>query len=149
MVRGKGIQTRELLTPAERESLMGERRELEDALKDKKGYGIGTQAEQIDEAKLQQQIRRIDLAIANREPPKLTGTDRDKMSKEVDELQGALEAGLPTRDEMDHPAKNPGAVRKHMRWLERNAANIERWRYIQRVLNPDDPKSIENLRKEK
>jgi hypothetical protein len=56
---------------------------------------------------------------------------------------------MPTRDEMRFPAKNPGAVRKHMAWSTKNAQRIERYRYIQRVLNPDDPRSVENLRREK
>jgi hypothetical protein len=56
---------------------------------------------------------------------------------------------MPTRDEMNHPAKNPGAVRKHMRWDVRNKPLIERFRTIQRLINPDEPESIENLRKDK
>jgi hypothetical protein len=147
MVRAKGHK--ELLTPAELADLNGQKRELEDSLKERKSYGAGTQAEQLDTGKIQQQINRIDKAIADREPRKITGLEKDAMVREAIELEEKLKEGLPTRDEMDKPSKNPGAVRKHMRWLDRNQANIERWRYIQRIINPYDPKSVENLRKEK
>jgi hypothetical protein len=138
----------EVLSPAEKEGLRDQVRELKDSLKERQQYGIGTAAEQIDQEKVKRDIKRIENSIAMREV-KVTSSERDRLVKEEEELIGKLSLGLPTRDEMDHPAKNPGAIRKHMNWLVRNEANIERWRYIQRVVNPYDPRSIENLRKEK
>jgi hypothetical protein len=147
MVRAKGHG--EILSPAEKQDLREQKRELEESLKERQSYGAGTSAEQLDTGKIQQQINRIDKAISDREPKKITGIEMDKLVKEAVELEEKLKEALPTRDEMDHPSKNPGAVRKHMRWLDRNQVNIERWRYIQRTINPYDPRSVENLRKEK
>ena len=148
MVRGSG-KTKELLSAAEKEGLLDQKRELQDTLKETQQYGKGTAAEQLDQAALGRQISHIDKAIADREPIKLRGVQKDEMAKEAEEIENALREGMPTRDEMRFPAKNPGAVRKHMAWGVKNAQRIERYRYIQRTLNPDDPRSVENLRREK
>jgi len=148
MVRGSG-KIKELLSPAEKEGLLEQKREMQDTLKETQQYGKGTAAEQLDQAKLQQQMDRIDKAIADREPPKLRSAQKDELAKEAKALEEELRVGMPSKDEMSHPSKNPGAVRKHMGWNSRNAQRIERYRYIQRVLNPDDPRSVENLRREK
>ena len=148
MVRGKG-KMKELLSESEKEALLNEKQELQSTIKERSQYGIGTAAEQIDQSIIKKQIDRIDQAIAEREPPKLRGADKDAMAKEAEEIEKQLREGMPTRDEMDHPGNNPGAVRKHMNWDKRNAGNIERYRYIQRCLHPEDPRSIENLRREK
>ena len=149
MVRGRGGKPQEILSASEKESLMGERQEAVSALKERESYGKGTAAEQMDENKLKRQIKQIDDAIAAREMPKVSGADKDKMVKELETLTNTLQVDLPTRYEMDQPTKNPGAVRKHMRWVDRNKVNVERWRYLQRVLNPDNPQSVENLRRDK
>jgi hypothetical protein len=148
MVRGSG-KIKEILSPAEKESLLDTKRELQDTQKEAVEYGKGTPAAQIDQAVIQKQIDRIDQAIADREPPRLRGAQKDGMVKEAEQIEGELREGMPTRDEMRFPGKNPGAVRKHMAWSARNAAKIERYRYIQRALNPEDPRSVENLRREK
>jgi hypothetical protein len=148
MVRGSG-KTKEILTPSEKSGLLDEKHELQGTLKETQQYGRGTAAEQLDQAALQRQINNIDRVIAEREPPRLSGAKKDEMSKEAEQIENELREGMPTRDEMRFPAKNPGAVRKHMAWSNKNAQRIERYRYIQRVLNPDDPRSVENLRREK
>lgn len=148
MVRGSG-KTKELLSPAEKENLLDQKRELQDTLKETQQYGKGTSAEQIDQAVLQKQIDRIDKAIEEREPPRLRGAQKDELAKEAEQIEAELREGIPSRYEMDFPSKNPGAVRKHLAWSAKNAQKVERYRYIQRVLNPDDPRSVENLRREK
>lgn len=148
MVRGSG-KMKELLSASEKENLLDQKRELQDSIKDATMYGKGTAAEQIDQAKAQKQIDNIDKAIADREPPKVKGSQKDALVAEVEQLEAEIREGMPTRDEMRYPARNPGAVRKHMGWSSRNAQKIERYRYLQRLLNPDDPRSIENLRREK
>lgn len=148
MVRGSG-KTKELLTPSEKEGLLDQKRELQDTLKETQQYGKGTSAEQLDQAALQRQINRIDTVIAEREPPKLRGVQKDDLAKEAQKIEEELMDGMPTREEMRFPARNPGAVRKHMNWLNRNNPKIERYRYIQRLINPDAPRSVENLRREK
>lgn len=150
MVRGRGGKGHgEILSVAETESLLGERQELKEVLKERRTAGIGTSADQLNEAAIQRQIKHIDQAIADRQAPKVSGVEKDAMTKELERLRETLQVGLPTRDEMDKPSKNPGAVRKHMNWNAKNGKNVERWRYLQRVLNPDSPQSIEQLRREK
>ena len=148
MVRGSG-KVKELLSQAEKEDLLDQKQGLMDIQKETESYGKGTSAEQVDQAAIQRQIQRIDKAIADREPPKLRGPQKDEWSKEAEQIENELREGMPTKEEMRFPAKNPGAVRKHMNWDARNREKIERYRYIQRVLNPDDPRSVENLRREK
>ena len=148
MVRGKG-KMKELLSESEKEALLNEKQELQATIKERSQYGIGTAAEQIDQSIIKKQIDKIDQAIADREPPKLRAVDKNAMAKEAEEIEAELREGMPTKNEMDHPGSNPGAVRKHMNWDARNRDKIERYRYIQRCLNPEDPRSVENLRKEK
>jgi hypothetical protein len=150
MVRGHGGKGHgEILSAAETESLRGEQQEAINALKEKESYGKGTAAEQMNEASLRRQIKNIEDQIQARQMPKVSGIEKDRMVKELEELKETLQIGLPTRDEMDKPSKNPGAVRKHLNWQAKNGKNVERWRYLQRVLHPDDPQSIEQLRREK
>ncbi|MHA1949987.1 MAG: hypothetical protein ACW987_08950 [Candidatus Thorarchaeota archaeon] len=151
MVRAKTrkkpvAQTQEILSVSEKEALLDQKRELEDTLREAENFGQGTAAEQLDKNNLKRQIARIDDEIEARSVSDPRGKTKDNLHKEVDELAEKLKEGLPTRYEMDHPAKCPGAVRKHMGWLDRNDEHIKRWRYIQRVLNPDSPRSIEELR---
>ncbi len=147
MVRGKGMQTKEILSDAEKESLVDQKQELEETLKMAEDYGKGTAAEQIDKTNLRMQIKRIEHAIDSRSAPRLTDKSRDSLWRELKELEERFKEGLPTRFEMDHPAKCPGAVRKHLGWLSRNEELIPRYRYILRALG--EYRSIEQLRKEK
>lgn len=146
--KGKGAE-REILSPAEKSALIEQRRELEATVKEHESYGKGTAAEQLDLGKVKQEIAYIDRAIAEREPPKLRGNDKDKMLKEAESIEDQLRQGMPTREEMRFPGKNPGAVRKHMGWIKRNQELIERYRTIQKTVNPHDPRSVENLRRDK
>jgi hypothetical protein len=139
-------QTQEILTPSGKEDLLGQRRELEDTLKEAENFGRGTTAEQLDKEGLRKQIRHIDNTIEALSPREVKGKAKDSLIREARELAEHLKQGLPTKYEMDHPAKCPGAVRKHMGWLERNKSNVKRWRYIQNVVNPEAPESIEDLR---
>jgi len=152
MVRSKKAVRRkpkEYLSPSERQSLEGEKRELETTISEMDGSGKGTPAEQIDVGRLQGEIKRLDVAIQERTPAEARGIQKDKYIKEEKVLEETIGTGMPTWHEMRKPSMNPGAVRKHMNWCDRNQANIERYRELQRILRPMDPKSIENLRKEK
>jgi hypothetical protein len=148
MTRGKGKGTKEILSRSEEDLLRAEQHDLQGALKDTE-FGIGTAAEQIDKDKIKKQIQGIDRAIAERQAPRLKGSEKDAMAKEAEEIEAELREGMPTKHEMDHPGSNPGAVRKHMSWDKRNSDKIERYRYIQKCLNPDDPRSVENLRRDR
>lgn len=149
MVRGKGTKKQEFLSTTEKDVLAGQRADLVTQLKDLNEFGQGTAAAQIDKGSIQKQIDRIDRTIDERQPPKISGSRKDELIKEAGDIEEKLRIGMPTREEMNHPAKNPGAIRKHMKWLERNNPLIERYRTIQRLVNPDEPKSVESLRVDK
>lgn len=129
--------------------MLEEKRELEGVLQESETAGVGTQAEQMDKTMIKSQIRRLDLALEESRPGRLTGQQKDALAKRETELEGILKRGIPTFEEMRHPAKNPGAVRKHMSWDLRNKSNIREYRNIQRLLRPGEEKSVEQLREEK
>ena len=144
----RGQKKREYLSPSELQGLNDERAELQSVKKEMaEGAGIG--ARQADVSMIDKQIAGIDRAIEERTPEKIHGLVKDKVYKEEEALEAKIALGMPTRDEMRFPTKNPGAVRKHMEWCKRNEGNISRYVAIQRQLRPMEPKSIEVLRKEK
>jgi hypothetical protein len=130
--------------------LQEEKHELQATIKEiEGGAGVGSAGSAIDVSGLKRQVSRIDHTIEERTPEKVRGSDKDRMVKEEAAIEESLAAGMPTRDEMRYPTRNPGAVRKHMEWCRRNENNISRYVAIQRQLRPNDPKSIEVLRREK
>jgi len=149
MTRGKGKA--KILSQGERESIVGLKQEAESNLREAKQYGAGTQATGIDQSKIVAEIKHYDKVLAEGTAPKVRGSVKDEMRAEVKELQAKLQAGLPTRYEMDNPGRCPGAVHKHLNWMKRNDSNVARFREIQRTLEPDDPTAtdIERLRTEK
>lgn len=151
MIRSRKKKTA-VLSVTEIENLKSEKRELEQALKEAEGYGAGTAGEQLDKARIKQQIAYYDRAIAEGMPPsRIAGKTKDSLYREEKELEEQFKKSLPTRYEMEHPAKCPGAVRKHLKWLNENEKTgyVDRYREIQRILRPGEEKSIESLRKEK
>ena len=149
MTRGRGIKKQEYLSKTETDGLQDSKRDLESQLKEIEEFGAGTPAAQMDRSAIKKQIDRIDRTLDERVAPKVSGNRKDELLKETMQIRERLSQGMPTRYEMDHPAKSPGAVRKHMAWLKRNQQDIERHRTIQRLINPDEPESIEMLRKDK
>ena len=142
---------KEFLSPSERQGLEDDKREVESQLKelDQEGYGAGGPGSQIDRSKLSNEIKRIDTAIQERTPGKLRGIEKDKLYKREQEIEEQLMEGMPSWYAMRNPTKNPGVVRRHMEWLRVNDAIIQEYRTIQRQLRPFDPKSYEELRKER
>ena len=129
--------------------LKGEQQELQSTINEiESGAGQGTKAS-INVAGLKQQMNQIGRAIEERTPATPRGVRKDSLASEEKLLEGKIAEGMPTRDEMRRPHRNPGAVRKHMEWSKRNQARIERYVEIQRTLRPMEPKSIDVLRKEK
>jgi len=140
-----------VLSVSERENLQEEKRDLEGSLRQAEGYGEGGPGAQLNVGAIKAQINRVDLAIHESEPGRLNGAQRDALQKEALKLADKFVEGLPTKYEMDHPAKCPGAVRKHMKWLTRfeKTGMVDRYRNIQRLINPGEELSVEALRKEK
>lgn len=149
MTRGKG---KYILSQSEQEGLREDKRELEVALKDaEKGeYGKGTRAS-VDTGTIRRQIAKIDQALHEGEAPKLSPEKRDEYAKEAAALKEKFTQGMPTRFEMDHPAKCPGAVHKHLNWDKRTAEDRARYRWLMQILEPDDPTAtdVEKFRLEK
>jgi hypothetical protein len=147
--RGKPLPN--VMSQTEIQNLQEEKKELEHSLKEAEGYGSGTAGEAIDKSKIKAQIAHYDREIANAGPGRMTGRTKDSLAREAKELEEQFKKNMPTKFEMDHPAKCPGAVRKHMAWLNVNEKTgyIERYRTIQRIINPGMEESVESLRKEK
>ena len=146
------MQVKQVLSETEKSTLNDEKRELEGTIREIEQYGKGTQRDgAVDVAMIKSQINRIERAIEEGTPGRMSGMKKDALVKEAKELEEKFLVGLPTQYEMDHPAKCPGAVRKHMKWIERfeRTGMVDRYRNIQRLLNPGEEESIERLRKEK
>ena len=150
MVRGKkkAVKKQKVLSQTEVANIKEERKDLQDTLASAEGTGIGTPAEQINKSLIKSQIERFDKIIEEAKPGRLTGMQRDALGKREKELENFFQVGLPTRYEMDHPAKCPGAVRKHMAWTQRTKVLVKEYRDIQRLLRPGEERSIEQLRKD-
>jgi len=146
-------RTKELkptLSETEVQGLKDDRAELNQDLREAEGFGVGTAGEQIDKSKIKAQIAHYDREIEKATPQRMTSKTKDSLAREARELEEFFKRGMPTRWEMDHPAKCPGAVRKHMNWLNEceKPGYIERYRQIQRIINPGNELSVEALRKE-
>ena len=150
MVRSKGnaavAERRESLSQSEKEGLLDEKKELQSSLAEVQAAPGSAKAQMMDVNQIKAKINRIDHAIEIREVPKARGRDKDSLVREEREIEDRLVVGMPTKYEMDHPARCPQAVRKHMAWDARNKALIQRYVEIQRILRPEEPKSVEELR---
>ena len=134
MTRGKG---KHILSIAEREGLVSEKKDLENTLKDAQNYGSGGAG--IDSGKIKAQIASLDKGLHEGEAPRATGARKDTLAAEARQLKEEIMVGMPTQFEMDHPGKAPGAIGKHMNWDKRNADKIRRYKEIMRILEPQDP----------
>ena len=140
-----------VLSTTEIAGLKSEKAELEGSLKEAEGYGTGTAGEQMDRSKIKAEIKHYENEIEAGSPGRITGNTKDKLWREEKELEELFKKGLPTRSEMRSPGKHPGAVRKHMKWVNDNQKSgyVDRYREIQRTLRPGEEKSIEELREDK
>ena len=135
------------LSQTEIHSLEDEQKELENTIREAedKDRAVG-----VDVTQLKNRSRQIDRALETRAVEEVRGVSKDKLIREEREIEDFLVgSGMPTRYEMDHPARCPGAVRKHLSWLNRTGKAVARYVEIQKILRPEEPKSIEALRKEK
>lgn len=142
---------KKVLSVNELEGLKDERKEATIVLAEAEQYGVGTPGEQIDKAKVAAEIAHYDQEIQDGSPKKLVAKTKDSLVREERELEEQFKRGMPTRYEMDHPGRCPGAVRKHMSWLNNNEKPgfISRYVQIQRSLRPGEEKSVEELRKDR
>lgn len=144
------MKTKHVLSHTEVADLKLEKGELQKTLDtlDKEHYGKGTIAEQIDRSGIRRQIGKLDQAIGDGMPDRMSGPTRDKLAKEAALLSEEIKRGMPTKDEMIHPQKHPGAIRKNQMWEKNNRQKIERWKMIKRTLEHDDPgaSNVEILR---
>lgn len=168
MVRGKGTgitaepgtvefrqqayeeSTKKFLSQSEVKELTEERDHLQISVNEAEGAGPGSsRAGSIDVSRNKARINQIDRSIETRTPQEARGKAKDSLVREENEIEERLIVGMPTRYEMDHPARCPGAVRKHLAWDARNKGLIERYVEIQQILRPEEPKSVEALRRDK
>jgi hypothetical protein len=161
MVRGKGAapgtvefqkqaaaaQKTAPLSHTEIATLEDEQKEIQSTIREAedKDRAVG-----IDVAQLKARADHIDRELEARAVESVRGVNKDKIVREEREIEDFLvSSGMPTQYEMDHPARCPGAVRKHLKWLDRTRKAVARYVEIQKILRPEEPKSIEALRKEK
>lgn len=150
MTRGKGGIKRSL-TLGEKADLLSQKQEAEAQLKELETYGQGTAAEAIDKTKLKKEAERLGNYVDEHSVPNVRGVGKDRLAQEAEVLKGEFMKNLPTRYEMDHPARCPGAVHKHLKWSQKNEPAVRRYKEIMRTIEPDDPTAgdIEKLRMEK
>ena len=149
MVRGKGTP-KEILAQSEVETLRDEQREIETTIKEASAANGSTRGGAVDVNRLRAKSQYIDKAIEERSAREVRGKEKDKLFSEEREIEDRISRGIPTTYEMDRPAKNPGAVDKHLNWLKRNDADIRRYAEIQKLKGPNEErKYIDQLRKEK
>lgn len=143
MVRGKG---KRILTYSERMQLQEQKKDAESLVKEATEPG---RSRGVDVSKVKAEIAYLDQEIHNGTAGNIRAATKDKMAARAKELEKEIKTGMPTRLEMTYPAKNPGAVGKHMAWSSRNKENIKEYKEIQRQLNPDAPVNVDSFRKEK
>ena len=150
MVRGKGTVKR-MLTEGEKQDIKGQVQEAQETLREMKKYGSGTPADAISTANLEKKINHYGKVLEDGTPRAVRGARKDGMAERAQELKKQIVDGMPTRNEMDHPAKCPGAVHKHMKWDKRNKEAVREYKNIMRTLEPGDPTAtdLEKFRKEK
>lgn len=146
MVRAQ--KSKVILSYSERVALEDQKKMAEGALKEAEAPGT-THGGEIDKGRLKAEIDHLGKALHDGQAPRLTGNKKDSLAKEANDLASQIKEGMPTREEMNHPARNPGAIHKHMNWDKRNAEKIARFKHIQRSLNPDAPINVESLRRVK
>lgn len=150
MVRSKSSSPREILSPSEVSGLRDEQREIDSAIREAREAGGSSRAGSIDVNKLKNKSAYLERAIQERSVQEPKGKEKDRLFKEENELADKLSVGMPTTYEMDRPAKNPGAVDKHLNWLKKNDALIQRWADIQRSKGPNEEKRyLDSLRRER
>jgi hypothetical protein len=139
------------MTIGERQDIAGLKAEAEATLRHAEEHNLGGQGAMIDKGRLKAEINRYDQILHEGAPQKVRGGSKDKLAKEAESLQHEMQKYMPTREEMNHPERNPGAVQKHIQWEERNKKNIHRYKEVMRTLEPHDPTatSIDKLRRDK
>lgn len=154
MTRGKGRKVTEdgrSLSIGERDDIKGLKQEAEATLRHLEANPGTARDDSIDKSKLKREIEQYNNILSNNGPTEARGLNKDRMVARARELSEKLQINMPTREQMDHPARNPGAVRKHLIWSKNNEGMIREYKELQRRLEPDDPTAtdLEKLRREK
>ena len=151
MVRSKKKLTDDgrSFTIAETQSLMDDKREIEATIKHIEANPGTAGKERIDIGALKKQATHIDRMIHDGAPKTPRGAKKDEAQSRAEELKKTIMEGMPSKGEMDHPSKHPGALHKHINWSKRTDAAVREYKEIQRRLNPSDPTAvdIERLRR--
>jgi hypothetical protein len=150
MTRGKGKQ-KQTLGVGEIAGLKDEMKEIGATLKYLDENPQASRGQEVNKSGLIKRAEHLQRCIDEGTPKEVRGINKDKIAERAKVLESEMQENMPTRQEMDHPGTNPGAIAKHMKWLQRNDARVREYKEIQRSLNPDDPAgtSIERLRREK
>ena len=99
---------------------------------------------QVNVPALKKQRDYLDM-VRHENAPKAprSGVKKDEMWNEARQLEKELKDGMPTKEEMAHPATHPGAVHKHLNWDKKNQDKILRYKELMRNLSPQDPTAMD------
>ena len=142
MVRGKG---KKILSVSERMVLEDEKREAEN-LKKLAQSDPGFKRS-VDTGALDSRIAHMDKELYDSKAPRMTAVKKDATYNELKELESKLKEGMPSREEMAHSGRHPGAITKHMKWCRDNKENIKKYKEVARRLEPEAPANYETLRR--
>jgi len=149
MVRAK--KNKEVLASSALSDLKREKQEIEGTIKaiESEGVGDGTRGRAaIDVDRLKSEVKYLDTQIREGSAPDVRGKQKDDIHREAEELGKKIQEGMPTYDEMQNPAKNPGAIQKNRNWERDKQHLVLRWKNLMRILEPNDPtaSNVERLR---
>lgn len=138
-----------VMSPSELKTIKDERKFTENMLRDvdSESYGKGSAGSQMDK----EALRRMATRYAKQEdmytPKALRGANKDKVAKECQKLESEFTKGMLTKEE----TRDVASVYKHLAWEKKNSSAIQKWKQLQRRLEPGDPSAsnIERLRREK
>jgi hypothetical protein len=114
-----------------------------------------------DETFARQEIKRYEKLLADRTAPSMDATQKNTMLRRVKYLEAKIKEGMPSKDEMmgkrhsdpdninrKYQEAIPKVVDQHIAWERTNGARIREWKYLKRVLEPENPHAtnVESLR---
>jgi len=150
MTRGRNTEKRSM-TLGERTDIQGLKKETEANLRFLEENPGVSRGDSVSKDRMKKEIKRYDQILHEGAPVAPRGSNKDALVKEARQLEEQMRVNMPTREQMDHPAKNPGAIHKHLKWSKENDPRVRRYKEIQRRLEPEDPTAmdVEKLRRDK
>ncbi len=137
------------MTVAERESLEQQVRESEDQLRNPDELAIGKELE--GSSRMKSSIKKKRLALQRDEALIPKGAAKDRIYKEIKEIEEEITEHMPSQNEMWRPLgthESQKAVQKNIRFHALFDHKLKRLQDLKRRLEPDDPEAgnLERIR---